>query len=54
MNLSVTAEGVETEGQLRLLRDLNCGEAQGFYLSRPMPAADASGYLARHKLRRAA
>jgi predicted signal transduction protein with EAL and GGDEF domain len=32
----VTAEGVETEEQLTLLRTLECGQAQGFHLSRPI------------------
>jgi len=32
------AEGVETEEQLRLLRDLGCVYAQGFHFSRAVPA----------------
>jgi diguanylate cyclase (GGDEF)-like protein len=32
------AEGVETEEQLRLLRDLGCGYAQGFHFSKAVPA----------------
>jgi len=36
--LEVTAEGVETEGQLTNLKRLKCPRAQGFYLARPMPA----------------
>jgi diguanylate cyclase (GGDEF)-like protein len=32
------AEGVETEEQLRLLRDLGCAYAQGFHFSRAVPA----------------
>ena len=36
----VVAEGVETAEQLALLRDLSCGEAQGYYFSRPVPARD--------------
>jgi len=31
------AEGVETEEQLRILKDIGCTYAQGFYLARPMP-----------------
>ncbi|MDC3952198.1 EAL domain-containing protein, partial [Pseudomonas aeruginosa] len=34
--LRVTAEGVETEGQMRILRDEKCHELQGFLLSRPV------------------
>ncbi|HLY59124.1 MAG TPA: EAL domain-containing protein, partial [Stellaceae bacterium] len=37
LGLAVTAEGVETQGQLDLLRELGCGEVQGFLLGRPEP-----------------
>jgi diguanylate cyclase (GGDEF)-like protein/PAS domain S-box-containing protein len=36
LGLSVTAEGVETDGQLRLLRADGCDEVQGFYIGRPV------------------
>lgn len=35
-NLSVTAEGVESEIILRELKEMNCDNAQGFYIGRPM------------------
>jgi len=35
--LEVLAEGIETEQQLSLLRDLGCYLYQGFYFSRPVP-----------------
>jgi len=35
--MSVVAEGVETEGQLRQLQDLGCHFAQGYYFARPQP-----------------
>ncbi|HJQ44701.1 MAG TPA: EAL domain-containing protein [Amycolatopsis sp.] len=38
VELTVVAEGVETEEQLELLRKLGCDQAQGFYLGRPEPA----------------
>ena len=37
LELRVVAEGVETEGQLSLLRDASCDLVQGFYFSRPLP-----------------
>ncbi len=39
LNLTVTAEGVESEGQVAFLREQRCQEAQGFYFSRPVPPA---------------
>ncbi|MEV6597807.1 EAL domain-containing protein [Actinoplanes sp. NPDC051346] len=38
LGLSVVAEGVEDAGALIRLRDMNCDYAQGFALSRPVPA----------------
>jgi len=40
LGLAVTAEGVETQDQLASLRNLQCQQAQGFFLARPMPAAE--------------
>lgn len=37
LDISVLAEGVETEEQLALLQREGCTEAQGFLLGRPMP-----------------
>jgi EAL domain-containing protein (putative c-di-GMP-specific phosphodiesterase class I) len=46
LQLSVVAEGVETEEQLELLRSLGCDQTQGYLLGRPVPsAAFASDYL---------
>jgi len=38
LNLAVTAEGVEDEEQLALLKQLGCEEAQGFLFSKPVDA----------------
>ena len=40
LNVPVVAEGVETKSQLELLRKLGCRLVQGYYFSRPLPAAD--------------
>ncbi len=37
LSMKVTAEGVESEEQLRLLSQMGCDEVQGFHLSRPVP-----------------
>jgi diguanylate cyclase (GGDEF)-like protein len=39
MGLKVTAEGVETEAVLERLRALGCDLAQGYLISKPIPAA---------------
>ena len=38
LSLDVVAEGVETQDQLRLLREFGCGIGQGFLFGRPVPA----------------
>jgi len=40
MNLSVLAEGVETEEQLAILREQGCDEVQGYLFERPMPGEE--------------
>jgi EAL domain-containing protein (putative c-di-GMP-specific phosphodiesterase class I) len=40
LELAVTAEGIETEQELAIVRDAGCGELQGFLLSRPRAVAD--------------
>ncbi|MGL4315701.1 MAG: EAL domain-containing response regulator [Pseudomonas sp.] len=37
LSLRVVAEGVETREDWQLLRSLGCGEAQGYFLAKPMP-----------------
>jgi diguanylate cyclase (GGDEF)-like protein/PAS domain S-box-containing protein len=40
LGVTITAEGVETEDELRCLRAEGCREAQGFLFSRPRPNAE--------------
>jgi diguanylate cyclase (GGDEF)-like protein len=46
LGLAVVAEGVETSEVLDVLASLRCDVAQGFLLSRPLPAAELDGWLA--------
>lgn len=46
LGLQVVAEGVETEEMWGLLSSLGCDLAQGYYLSRPIPAEDLTSWLA--------
>ena len=45
LGINTTAEGVENEAQLELLRAEGCTEVQGFMFGRPMPAADLEPFL---------
>jgi len=45
LRLSVVAEGVETEGQLKLLADLGCDLVQGWLFSRAVPAEEFATLL---------
>ena len=47
LGLTVVAEGVETEEQLRLLRLFGCDEVQGYVYSRPLPTHKFKSLLAR-------
>jgi diguanylate cyclase (GGDEF)-like protein len=44
-NLKVIAEGVETEGQKRALRRMNCDELQGYLFSKPVPGRKVEEFL---------
>lgn len=41
----VVAEGVENETQYQLLRQVGCDCVQGYYFSRPLPAADFEAFV---------
>ncbi|MCP4089860.1 MAG: EAL domain-containing protein, partial [Gammaproteobacteria bacterium] len=48
LGVLVVAEGVETEEQLYLLKDMQCDEIQGYYISKPIPADEANDLLSRY------
>lgn len=45
LSLEVVAEGVETAGQLALLRSFGCDQVQGYLISKPLPLPDLIKYL---------
>ena len=47
LSVGVVAEGVESFAQLRFLQEHHCAQAQGFLLSRPLPASEARLLLQR-------
>jgi EAL domain-containing protein (putative c-di-GMP-specific phosphodiesterase class I) len=46
LGLDVVAEGVEDAATLHGLGELHCDVAQGFHLSRPLPADELDAWLA--------
>lgn len=46
LDMSVTAEGVETEEHISLLEKFNCDHIQGYYISEPLPACEIEKFLA--------
>ena len=54
LEMTTTAEGVETPEQAKLIRELSCDKIQGYYFGRPMSAEDAGKIFAvRHNQQRA-
>jgi EAL domain-containing protein (putative c-di-GMP-specific phosphodiesterase class I) len=45
LDLDTIAEGVETAGQLALLRSKGCRVGQGFFFAAPLPAQEVYGLL---------
>jgi len=46
LDLSVTAEGVETDDQFKILKDNNCDMIQGYMFSKPLPKEEIEKLLA--------
>jgi diguanylate cyclase (GGDEF)-like protein len=53
LEVETTAEGVETERQAAVMRDLGCKQLQGFYFGRPVPP-ESLGDVERRTVRRLA
>ena len=47
LGLSVVAQGVENAIVYNRLKELRCDEAQGYFMGKPMPAADFSAWRTR-------
>lgn len=41
LDITTTAEGVETEAEHRMVQEFGCTKVQGFYVGRPLPAKEA-------------
>lgn len=48
LNVSVVAEGVESEEEQDALKKLGCHQAQGYYFAKPMPLEAALAWLKTH------
>ena len=48
LGLKVVAEGVEDSDTLDLLKILRCDTAQGFLLSKPLPAHEFESWFKKH------
>jgi EAL domain-containing protein (putative c-di-GMP-specific phosphodiesterase class I) len=49
LDLTITAEGVETEEQRRWLQASGCHQLQGYLFSRPLRATDVAAFIAAHR-----
>jgi diguanylate cyclase (GGDEF)-like protein len=49
LGMEVIAEGVETQGALQWLKASGCEQAQGYLISKPMPAEDFCAWVRRYE-----
>ena len=45
LDMRVVAEGVETQEQIKLLKNMGCDYFQGYFISKPLPVSEVVGYL---------
>jgi len=50
LNMTVVAEGIETQAELNLLTSYQCDQGQGYYFARPLSSEEAEKFIARHHL----
>lgn len=51
LGMEIVAEGVETEEDLKRVALLGCDQAQGYFISRPLPAEDIPSWVAKWNMR---
>lgn len=51
LGISITAEGVENERQIAMLRAMGCDELQGFALAKPMTSSDLIDFMTQRTIR---
>jgi diguanylate cyclase (GGDEF)-like protein/PAS domain S-box-containing protein len=49
LHMRIVAEGVETEAQLAILRELGCDEFQGYLFARPIEASAVPALMLKHR-----
>ncbi len=45
LDIAVVAEGIETEGDMRVVSELGCDQGQGYHICRPLPVAELAVWL---------
>ena len=50
MDYAVVAEGIETEEQIQMLRNMDCNFVQGYYYAKPMPPEEFERHLVEHSI----